>query len=204
MKKVKIFTITLIQVIAILIPCIFLFDWIDNNINADWLDVLYTLGGIVGTLIGTSLLLKRWNKEAKIYRIVKTLTIITTTSTVMYCAYAFLNWIFPINAEEGFIADWAGWIAKSISLSVFIHIWDKRHRESLKNENDLVVAAECHTKAEAETMCAKLENDGIKVMIVEKESPMYINNDNNAPVQLQVMGKELKKAKEFIKLQKNN
>ena len=36
-------------------------------------------------------------------------------------------------------------------------------------------------------------------MIVEKESPMYINNDNNAPVQLQAMGKEEKKAKELIK-----
>ena len=199
MKKVKIFTITLIQVIAILIPCIFLFDWIDNKTNADWLDVLYTLGGIVGTLIGTCLLLKQWNKEAKIRKTVKALTVIAIACTIMYCGYAFLNWIFPINTEEGFISDWAGWIAQSISLSIFIHIWDKRHRESLKNENNLVVIAEYNEKAEAETMCEKLESNGIKAMIVEKESPMYINNDNNAPVQLQAMGKEQKKAKELIK-----
>lgn len=198
MKKVKIFIVTLLQTIAVLIPCIFLFDWIGDSTNADWLDVLYILGGIVGALIGIGLLLKQWNKKARITKTVKTLTVIAITSTFMYCVYALLDWIFTINAEDGFIGDWAGWMAQSISLSVFFVIWDKRNRESLKNENDLVVLAEYNEKAEAETMCEKLESNGIKAMIVEKESPMYINNDNNTPVQLQIMRKEFKRAKELI------
>ena len=163
MKKVKIFTITLIQTIALLLPCIFLFDWIGDNTNADWLDVLYILGGIVGASIGISLLLKQWNKKARITKTVKTLTVIAITSTIMYCGYVLLDWIFPINAEDGFISDWTVWIAQSISLSVFFVIWDKRNRESLKNENDLVVLAEYTEKAEAETMCEKLDSNGIKV-----------------------------------------
>ena len=199
MKKVKIFIVTLLQTIAVLIPCIFLFDWISDSTNADWLDALYTLGGVVGALIGIGLLLKQWNKKARITQTVKTLTVIAITSTFMYCVYALLDWIFTINPEDGFIGDWTVWIAQSISLSVFFVIWDKRNRESLKNENDLVVLAEYNEKAEAETMCEKLESNGIKAMIVEKESPMYINNDNNTPVQLQIMRKELKRAKELIK-----
>ena len=67
------------------------------------------------------------------------------------------------------------------------------------NDNDLVVAAECQNKVEAEAVRAMLNDKGINAMTVEKGSAMYINTESGAPLQVQVMGKELKRAQELIK-----
>ena len=47
----------------------------------------------------------------------------------------------------------------------------------------------------AEGICNKLESNGIKAMIVEKDSPVYIKG-NGSPVQ--VCRKDLEKSKEII------
>ncbi len=41
--------------------------------------------------------------------------------------------------------------------------------------------------------------NGIKAMAVEKGNPMYINSGNGAPLQVQVMGKDLPYAQKVIK-----
>ena len=53
--------------------------------------------------------------------------------------------------------------------------------------------------AEAEKLCAMLESNDIKAMVVEKENPMYIKNDSQVAVQVQVMNKDLQRAKELLR-----
>ncbi|MEE0236486.1 MAG: DUF2007 domain-containing protein [Bacteroidales bacterium] len=63
----------------------------------------------------------------------------------------------------------------------------------------LKVAAECIDKAGAEAICKMLEANGIKAMVVEKNSPVYTENASLiAPVQVQVDHKDLKKAEKLI------
>ena len=59
-----------------------------------------------------------------------------------------------------------------------------------------VVAAECKDMQTAEDICNKLESNGIKAMIVEKDSPVYIKG-NGSPVQIQVCRKDHEKAKKI-------
>ena len=86
----------------------------------------------------------------------------------------------------------------SVSLTVFFHIQDN-YRKKKNNENVLVVATGCNTVAEAEKLCAMLESNDIKAMVVEKENPMYIKNDSQVAVQVQVMNKDLQRAKELLR-----
>ena len=74
---------------------------------------------------------------------------------------------------------------------------DKRNR--LLNDKLMVVAAECQKLVEAEKMCAMLEENGIKAMIADNNSPMYIKNEGKNLIQVQVMQIDLEKAKDLIK-----
>ena len=50
----------------------------------------------------------------------------------------------------------------------------------------------------AEDICNRLESNGVKAMIVEKGSPVYIKG-NGSPVQIQVCRKDLQKAQDISK-----
>lgn len=64
---------------------------------------------------------------------------------------------------------------------------------------NLVVAADCTDKASAEAICNMLETNGIKAMVVEKNSPIYIENASLiAPVQVQVCKNDLEIAVKLI------
>ena len=199
MKKIKSYLAAFAISNIVIIPCIFLFGWICDKSNLDWFDVLFISGGISGLMICLYMCLGKWNKKAKITRIAKALTILATSSTILFCGHALLYWIFSTIAKSSFTTDWRSWIVQSVSLSVFFYIWDKFNRRALKNEKDLVVAVDCKEKNEAEAICTKLNDNGIGAVVIEKGSPMYINNDNDTSLQVQVMGKELQKAKQLIK-----
>lgn len=64
---------------------------------------------------------------------------------------------------------------------------------------NLVVAADCTDKSSAETICNMLEANGIKAIVVEKNSPIYIRNASLiAPVQVQVCKNDLEIAVKLI------
>ena len=199
MKTIKNFLIDLTFGLLISLPCFFLCDMIDNKQMVDWLDLQLGLGGVSIVLLVAYLLFARRNKESKGAIIVNTMTIIAIVATFVYGAFMLLEWLFPDNADSDFTGNWVQWFPVSISLSVFLYLQERRRAQNYKNDNDLVVVAECQDKVEGETICAMLEEKGIKAMIVEKESPMYINSGNGAPVQVQVMGKDLPYAQKVIK-----
>lgn len=198
MKTVRNFLIDLIIALLISTPCFFLCDWMEQKGVFDWLDILIGLGSVSALLLVANILSARKCKKAKITAIFNTMTIIAFSATFIYGIFMLLEWCFPDNSEKGFVGNWVQWFPVSISLSVYLYLQERRRAQKYKNPNDLVVAAECREKAEAETICAMLEEKGIKAMVVEKGNPMFIDN-NCTGVQVQVMGKEQQKAKQLIK-----
>lgn len=198
MKTVKNFLIDFTFSLLISLPCFFLCDMIEKKEVVDWFDLQLGLGGVAFLLLVAYLLFARHNKESKGAKILSTMTIMAIVATLIYGAFMLLEWLFPDNADSSFTGNWEQWFPVSISLSVFLFMQNKRTTQSYENDNDLVVAVECQDKTDAERICTILDENGIKAIAVEKESPMYINSVNDAPVQVQVMGKELKRTKESL------
>ena len=198
MKTVKNFLIDFTFSLLISLPCFFLCDMIEKKEVVDWFDLQLGLGGVAFLLLVAYLLFARHNKESKGAKILSTMTIMAIVATLIYGAFMLLEWLFPDNADSSFTGNWEQWFPVSISLSVFLFMQNKRTTQSYENDNDLVVAVECQDKTDAERICTILDENGIKAIAVEKESPMYINSGNDAPVQVQVMGKELKRTKESL------
>ena len=199
MKTVKNFLIDFAFCLLISLPCFFLCDMIGGKGFVDWLDLQLGLGGVSIVLLVAYLLFARRNKESKGAKIVNTMTVVAIVATVIYGVFMLLEWLFPDNADSVFTGNWEQWFPASISMSVFLFMQNKRSTQSYKNDNDLVVAAECQDKTDAERICTMLEENSIKAMTVEKENPMYINSGNDTPVQVQVMGKDLPYAQKVIK-----
>lgn len=198
MKTVKNFLIDFTFSLLISLPCFFLCDMIEKKEVVDWFNLQLGLGGVAFLLLVAYLLFARHNKESKGAKILSTMTIMAIVATLIYGAFMLLEWLFPDNADSSFTGNWEQWFPVSISLSVFLFMQNKRTTQSYENDNDLVVAVECQDKTDAERICTILDENGIKAIAVEKESPMYINSVNDAPVQVQVMGKELKRTKESL------
>ena len=199
MKTIKNFLVDFVVSFLIALPCSFLCDWMSVKGSVDWLDIQIGLAGTSFLLLIVYIFIAQHDKEARIAKITNTMTLTAIVATVIYGVFMLLEWWSPDNADSVFNGNWEQWFPVSISLSIFIYIQEKRREQNYKNNNDLVVIAEYHDKTEAETICAMLEQKGINAMTVEKGSTMYINTKKNTPVQLQVMNKELQKAKELIK-----
>ena len=199
MKTVKNFLIDFFFCLLISVPCFFLCDMIGAKGIIDWLDIQLGLAGASVLLLIAYILTARCCKESKGRKIVGTMTIVAIVATIIFGVFMLLEWLFPDNAESGFTDNWVQWFPVSISISLFLHMQERRRVQSYKNDNDLVVAAEYQDKAEAEAICAMLEKKGIKAIVVEKGDVMYIKSESGAPLQVQVMGRDLHYAKRIIK-----
>ena len=198
MKTVKNFLVDFVISFLISLPCYFICDIIVEKGIIDWLDIMSGIAGVSILLLCANILLARRDKEARITKVVNTMTLMAIVATVIYGVFMLLEWLFPDSEDVALTGNWVQWFPVSISLSAFLHMQDRRRAQSYKNPNDLVVVAGCQENAEAESVCAVLEEKGIKAMAVEKGSPMYIDNADNAPLQIQVMGKDLQSAKKVL------
>ena len=199
MKSVKIFFIDLAISILILLPCSFICDTLCSKAILDWLDIQIGLSCFAVIMLITNILLVRRTKERRITKIVNSVAIIALASTLIYGVFMILEWLFPKETTGSFTGNWELWFPVSISLATFLHLQERHRAKNYKNENNLVLLAEYDEKAEAETLCAMLKQKGINAMTVEKGSPMYINSESGAPVEVQVMCKDLQSAKKIIK-----
>ena len=199
MKTVKYFLIDFVVSLIISVPCCFLCDMIGEKGIVNWLDILTGLGGGSLLLLVAYILLARRDKKRRIAKIANTMVVVAITTTIVYGAFILLEWWFPNDAESAFSGNWEQWFPVSISLATFLHLQERRRVQSYKNAHDLVIAAEYHDRAKAEALCATLDEIGIKAIAVEQGSPMYINSESGAPIQVQVMGKDLQCAKMLIK-----
>ena len=198
MKTVKNFLIDFAICLLISLPCFFLCDYLSQKGAIDWLDIQISLSSFAIIALIAYILIGRRKKDTKIAGILNTVAILALASTVIYGVFMILEWLFPNNADSGFTGNWVQWFPTSISIATFLHLQERRRAEKYRNENDLVVAAECRDKAEAEALCATLEGKGIKAMAVEKGNAMYIDSAKGLPVQVQTMGKDLQRAQRVI------
>ena len=198
MKAVKFFLIDFVISLLISLPCFFLCDYLSQEGVIDWLDIQIALSSFAIIALIAYILIGRRKKDTKIAGILNTVAILALASTVIYGVFMILEWLFPDNAESGFTGNWVQWFPASISIATFLHLQERRRAEKYRNENDLVVAAECRDRGEAEALCAMLEEKGIKAMAVEKGNAMYIDSAKGLPAQVQVMGKDLQSAQRII------
>ena len=98
MKTVKIFIIDFVISLLISLPCYFLCDMIGKKGIIDWLDIMLGIAGVAVLLLLADILLARRNKEAKIVKVVSTMTIVAFTATIIYSVFMLLEWQFPDNS----------------------------------------------------------------------------------------------------------
>ncbi len=201
MKTAKYFFIDFAIGLLVSLPCFFLCDYLNKKGSIDWLDILIGIAGVSVLLLVAYIVIGRWNKKMKAAKLIGSMTIVALASTIIYGVLMILEWLFPGDTADSFTGNWVQWFPVSISLAIFLHLQERHRMQNYKSENDLVVAAECHDIAEAEKLSAMLEEKGIKAMTVEKGNPMYIDSCSDAPLQVQVMGKDLQSAKKVLKLE---
>lgn len=199
MKTFLRFILNLTVTVVIMIPLIFFFKRIEEQGVLDWLEVMIILGAMSIILILISKLLGRNKGKSRIKEIASTITVITCTSTILYCGFAFLECLVEWRNENPFVYAWDERLALCLSLVIFNSLNERfKLYGKVKNRNELVVVAEYITQSEAKAKQAVLKAQGIESISVMKENPMYITSESNAPIQLQVMSKDSEKAKELI------
>ncbi len=123
---------------------------------------------------------------------------ILTTTTIMFCGSLVIEWLIQRFSDEDFSLGLVHWLSFSLAVALFDELIKKNEEKKIQeDENALVVAAECEDMQRAEDICRKLESNGVRAMIVEKDSPVYIKG-NGSPVQIQVCRKDQQKSADII------
>ena len=124
-----------------------------------------------------------------------------TATAIMFLGFMLMEWIFERYTEKDYLLGPKYWLSFSIASAIIDLLFEKyKEKKHQKDENALVVAAECPDVASAESICNKLESNGIKAMVVEKDSPIYIKGTIEfAEAQVQVCRKDLERALELNK-----
>lgn len=123
---------------------------------------------------------------------------ILTTTTIMFCGSLVIEWLIQRFSDEDFSLGLVHWLSFSLAVALFDELIKKNEEKKIQeDENALVVAAECEDMQRAEDICRKLESNGVKAMIVEKDSPVYIKG-NGSPVQVQVCRNDQQKSADII------
>ena len=195
MKKVLNFILSIVICTVISIPLLLLFKRVGQRNNIDWLDVFLIMTATSAILFVISKLLQRKNPNKSI----KEITVFVTTATILFATFTLFEWIFDIVSDTRFVYDWGQKLTLSISLTIFENLNSWYRRNNLFSSKELVVATACQELSEAEKVCTMLEENGIKAMLADKNSAMYIKNEDANLIQVQVMQIDLEKAKDLIK-----
>lgn len=148
---------------------------------------------VVGDIINS-----RKNGHDRSDEIIRICRRILTTTTIMFCGSLVIEWLIQRFSDEDFSLGLVHWLSFSLAVALFDELV-KKHKEKKiqEDENALIVAAECEDMQTAEDICRKLESNGVRAMIVEKDSPVYIKG-NDSPVQVQVCRKDQQKSADII------
>ena len=195
MKKVLNFILSIVICTVISIPLLLLFKRVGQRNNIDWLDVFLIMTATSAILFVISKLLQRKNPNKSI----KEITVFVTTATILFATFTLFEWIFDLVSDTRFVYDWGQKLTLSISLTIFENLNSWYRRNNLFSSKELVVATACQELSEAEKVCTMLEENGIKAMLADKNSAMYIKNEDANLIQVQVMQIDLEKAKDLIK-----
>ena len=202
LKKILAYVLASIVLLLIYIVISFIlervFGWFGGEKAISW------TGPVAGCIVCTAFIIifdiinsrkKGVDRSDDIIRICRR---ILTTTTIMFCGSLVIEWLIQRFSDEDFSLGLVHWLSFSLAVALFDELIKKNEEKKIQeDENALVVAAECEDMQRAEDICKKLESNGVKAMIVEKDSPVYIKG-NDFPVQVQVCRKDQQKSADII------
>ena len=202
MKKILAYALMSIVLMLVYVVASFLFDWLFDLIGEEkvsWRSTVVACTFTTAAIIIVDILNSRKKGVDRSDDIIKICRRILTTTTYMFCGMLLVEWLIQkLFSDKDFSLGLVHWLSFALAVALFDELIKKnKERKTKEDENALVIAAECKDMQTAEGICNKLESNGIKVMIVEKDSPIYIKG-NDSPVQIQVCRKDLEKSKEII------
>lgn len=201
LKKILAYALMSIVLMLVYVVVSFLFDWLFDLIGEEkvsWRSMVAACTFTTVAIIIVDILNSRKKGVDRSDDIIKICRRILTTTTIMFCGSLVIEWLIQRFSDEDFSLGLVHWLSFALAVALFDELVKKNKERKIKeDENALVVAAECEDMQTAEGIFNKLENNGIKAMIVEKNSPVYIKG-NGSPVQIQVCRKDLDKSKEII------
>jgi hypothetical protein len=201
MKKILAYALMSVVLMLVYVVVSFLFDWLFDLIGEEkvsWRSMVVACTFTTAAIIIVDILNSRKKGVDRSDDIIKICRRILTTTTYMFCGMLLVEWLIQKFSDKDFSLGLVHWLSFALAVALFDELIKKnKERKTKEDENALVIAAECKDMQTAEGICNKLESNGIKAMIVEKDSPIYIKG-NDSPVQIQVCRKDLEKSKEII------
>ena len=201
LKKILAYALMSIVLMLVYVVVSFLFDWLFALIGEEkvsWRSMVAACTFTTAAIIIVDILNSRKKGVDRSDDIIRICRRILTTTTIMFCGSLVIEWLIQRFSDEDFSLGLVHWLSFALAVALFDELIKKnKERKTKEDENALVIAAECKDMQTAEGICNKLESNGIKAMIVEKDSPIYIKW-NDSPVQIQVCRKDLEKSKEII------
>ena len=201
LKKILSYALMSIVLMLVYVVASFLFDWLFDLIGEEkvsWRSMVVACTFTTAAIIIVDILNSRKKGVDRSDDIIRICRRILTTTTIMFCGSLVIEWLIQRFSNEDFSLGLVHWLSFALAVALFDELIKKnKERKTNEDENALVIAAECKDMQTAEGICNKLESNGIKAMIVEKDSPIYIKG-NDSPVQIQVCRKDLEKSKEII------
>ena len=201
MKKILAYALMCIVLMLVYVVVSFLFDWLFDLIGegkVSWRSMVVACTFTTAAIIIVDILNSRKKGVDRSDDIIKICRRILTTTTYMFCGMLLVEWLIQRFSNEDFSLGLVHWLSFALAVALFDELIKKnKERKTKEDENALVITAECKDMQTAEGIYSKLESNGIKAMIVDKDSPVYIKG-NDSPVQIQVCRKDLEKSKEII------
>ena len=201
LKKILAYALMSIVLMLVYVVVSFLFDWLFDLIGEEkvsWRSMVATCTFTTAAIIVVDIINSRKKGVDRSDDIIRICRRILTTTTIMFCGSLVIEWLIQRFSDEDFSLGLVHWLSFALAVALFDELIKKnKERKTKEDENALVIATECKDMQTAEGICTKLESNGIKAMIVEKDSPIYIKG-NDSPVQIQVCRKDLEKSKEII------
>ena len=202
MKKILAYVLACVVLILTYAVTMFIIDmifgWFGGEDGVSWIRIAAGCIAATAGIIIVDIINSRKRKEDRSDKIIKICRQILWTTTIMFCGMMLIEWLIQRFSDKDFALGTVHWLSFSFACAIFDQFHQKyKEKKMQEDESALVVAAECEDMQTAEEVCNKLESKGIKAMIVEKDSPVYIKG-NDSPVQIQVCRKDLEKSKEII------
>ena len=201
LKKILAYALMSVMLMLVYVVVSFLFDWLFDLIGEEkvsWRSMVVACTFTTAAIIIVDILNSRKKGVDRSDDIIKICRRILTTTTIMFCGSLVIEWLIQRFSDEDFSLGLVHWLSFALAVALFDELIKKnQEKKTQEDENALVIAAECEDMQTAEGICNKLENNGIKAMIVEKDSPVYIKG-NGSPVQIQVCRKDQEEAYAII------
>ena len=199
LRKIFAYVLEIVILLLSYIAIDYLFDIFGFAEDVSWRSTF--LGFVVGSagIILVDAINNRRNGSDRSAEIIGGCRRILVTTTLMFGGLVFFEWLIMHTPGEEFVFETRKWLPLALSVGIGTYLYERREQKKIEQEeNRLVVAVGCATMEEAQSVSDKLEKEGVKAMIVERESPIYIKGSDSA-FQVQVCYKDLKRAEKLLR-----